>query len=178
MIPTRLICEQLWNREGLSDGLRKHLNAVAELAVRIGAELNEKDYSLNLAEIEAAALLHDIAKGKRHHALLGAEMLESLGYSELAPIVKAHMRLPDDSQPEISELSVVFLADKLFIGSRPVSPGERYAEKLSAFSGRPEIYRIITRQLEQTVNLKKSIETVLGVRDLILLKGGEMDETD
>ena len=95
MIPTRRMCERLWMDKGLTDGLKNHLTAVASLSVRMGTALNRKGFSLNIPLMEAASLLHDIEKGMPHHAEAGAQTLERLGFSELVPAVKAHMRLPD-----------------------------------------------------------------------------------
>ncbi|HEX3026479.1 MAG TPA: HD domain-containing protein [Clostridia bacterium] len=169
MVPTRQMCEQMWEDKGLTDGLKKHLAAVADLAVRIGTALNQKGFALNIPLIEAAALLHDIEKGIPHHAVTGAKTLETLGFTEIAPIVKFHMRLPDGFQPEITELTVVFLADKLFIGSQSVSLQKRYAEKLSAYQDDPPALQTIRKQLEISLNLEKRMKTVLGVDSLILL---------
>lgn len=170
MIPTRTMCENLWDEKGLPDHLKSHLAAVAGLSVKIGAALNEKGYSLSLPLIEAAALLHDLEKGTPSHAAKGAETLEALGFTEPAPIVKSHMRLPDGFQPEISELAVVFLADKLFIGSQAVSVEKRYAEKLLASRGQPALLLKIGRQLKIAHTLKRYMENILGIRDILTLQ--------
>lgn len=169
MIPTRQMCERLWEDEGLADGLKKHLTAVADLAVKIGTALNKKGHSLNIPLIEAAALLHDIEKGTPHHATAGAKKLETLGFSEIAPVVKAHMRLPDGYRPEITEREIVFLADKLFIGSQAVCLEERYAEKLIAFRDQPSALQTIQNQLEMSLNLEKQIKKTLEVDSLLFL---------
>lgn len=169
MIPTPQMCEQLWESEGLADGLKKHLTAVAELSVKIGSALNRNGFSLDLPLIEAAALLHDIEKGAPHHDAAGAKKLEALGFYEIAPVVEAHMRLPEGYRPEISERAVVFLADKLLIGSQPVSLARRYAEKLAAFRDQPEASRVIQNQLEMSQKLEEQIREALGADSLILL---------
>lgn len=169
MIPTRQMCERLWDDMGLTDGLKKHLTAVADLSVRIGSALNQKGYSLNLPLIEAAALLHDIEKGTPHHAMAGAKKLEAFGFPEIAPVVKAHMRLPDGYRPEITERAVVFLADKLFIGSQAVCLTQRYAEKLIVYRDQPFVLQAIRGQLEMSLNLERQIRKVLEVDSLLLL---------
>lgn len=169
MIPTDKTCKQLWEDMGLADDLKKHLSAVANLAVKIGTELNKKGYSLNLPLIEAAALLHDIEKGTPDHAIVGAKTLAALGFTELVPIVKLHMRLPTGFQPEISELTVVFLADKLILGSQPVNLEKRYSEKLIAYHNEPFLFEKISNQLKMALKLEKQIKTVLGLDSLLLL---------
>ena len=166
MIPTSKTCEQLWVDRKLSDELKNHLIAVANLSVRIGTGLNQKGFSLNIPLIEAAALLHDISKGEFHHERKGAETLEALGFSELAPIVKAHMRLPREFEGKISELTVVFLADKLIIGSKAAALEKRYAEKMLLYRGDPEALQVIREQLEISRNLEKQMKTILQVDSL------------
>lgn len=179
MIPTRRMCEQLWADRKLSENLKEHMTAVADLSVRIGTTLNQKGFSLNIPLIEAAALLHDIDKGMPHHERKGAETLEALGFPEIAPIVRAHMRLSHDVQPRIDELTVVFLTDKLFSGSKAVTLKKRYAEKMLLYQDNPEVLRIIREQLEIARNLEKQIETVLGASSLTNLPEiGESYETD
>ena len=166
MIPTSKTCEQLWVDRKLSDELKNHLIAVANLSVRIGTGLNQKGFSLNIPLIEAAALLHDISKGEFHHERKCAETLEALGFSEHAPIVKAHMRLPREFEGKISELTVVFLADKLIIGSKAAALEKRYAEKMLLYRGDPEALQVIREQLEISRNLEKQMKTILQVDSL------------
>lgn len=166
MIPTRQTCEQLWTDRKLSDELKNHLTAVANLSVRIGTALNQKGFSLNIPLIEAAALLHDISKGEPHHEKKGAESLEALGFGELAPIVKNHMRLPRESEGKISELTVVFLADKLIIGTKTVVLEKRYAERMLLYRGDPEALQVIREQLEISRNLEKRMKNILGTDSL------------
>lgn len=169
MIPTRQMCEQLWADRELSDELKNHLTAVADRSVRIGTALNRKGFSLNIPLIETAALLHDISKGEPHHERKGAEVLEAAGFGELAPIVKAHMRLPRESEGKISELTVVFLADKLIIGSKPVTLEKRYAEKILLYRGDPKALQVIREQLEISRSLEKQMKTILGTDSLTFL---------
>ncbi len=102
-----------------------------------------------------------------------------MGFAEVAPIVKAHMRLPHEFEGKISELTVVFLADKLFIGSKAVTLEKRYAEKMLLYRSNPEALQVIREQLEISRNLEKQMKTVLGVDSLTILpKIGENYETD
>lgn len=169
MIPTRPDCERLWGGMELAGGLREHQAAVAGLAVRVGAALNRRGFALNVPLIEAAALLHDVKKGTPRHAEAGAQILETLGFAEVAPIVLAHMRLPDGFCPEITELTVVFLADKLFIGARAVRVEERYAGKLDAYRGQPPLARMIRLQAGMAMELERRMEAALEVGSLSAL---------
>ena len=79
------------------------------------------------------------------------------------------MRLPDGRKPEITELTVVFLADKLLIGSEGVCLEKRYHEKMAAFGDQPSAVSVIRNQLKLSLNLERQIKTVLGVCSLLNL---------
>lgn len=161
MIPTRQICEQIWQDMLLPEGLKAHQSAVADMAVKIGTALNQRGYSLNLPLIEAAALLHDIEKGKPHHAAAGSKTLIRLGYAEIAPIVGTHMRLPEETLPELSEQTVVFLADKLTQSTKHVSVEERSATKLELFRGNPQALETVRKQQRVAQQLEELLKQVL-----------------
>lgn len=46
--------------------------------------------------IQASALLHDIAKGRKNHARVGGVWLDEMGFGRITSIVAGHM----DPQPE------------------------------------------------------------------------------
>ncbi|MBO5555780.1 MAG: HD domain-containing protein, partial [Oscillospiraceae bacterium] len=85
-----------------------------------------RDAGLSLDEqaIHQAALLHDLARGEKDHAALGALWLEELGYPALAPLVRSHHDW-EGGAPD--ETAVVFLADKAVQRDRRVSLEERFA---------------------------------------------------
>ena len=80
-----------------------HSRAVACVACALTARLNEHDLHLNARLVEAAGLLHDIARvgasgiARRDHARHGAELLGDLGYRRVAAVTAHHMDLPDET---------------------------------------------------------------------------------
>lgn len=158
MIPTRFECEKMWDELALPGNLRAHLSAVAGLSAEMGTALFQNGFSLDIPLLKAAALLHDIKKGTPHHDAAGADFLRERGFYETAPIVAAHMRLPDNFRPEINERTIVFLADKYFIGSRLVTLEERYKEKMLAFQDNPKLQKIIKNQLKMAQELEQEIK--------------------
>jgi molybdenum cofactor cytidylyltransferase len=180
MIPTKQICEQLWCKMRLPEDLKVHQAAVADMAVKIGLALNQRGYSFNLPLIEAAALLHDIGKGKPHHAAAGAKMLMKLGYAEISPLVAAHMRLPEKNIPELSEQTLVFLADKLVQGTEPASVEERYAAKLAFFSGNQQALETIREQQKIALQIEELLNQALRNTDMETqtCSEGERNEAD
>ena len=83
-----------------------HSRAVACVAGALAARLNEHGLHLNARLVEAAGLLHDIARAGasgtagRDHARSGAESLRDLGYRRVAAVTAHHMDLPDEARSQ------------------------------------------------------------------------------
>lgn len=165
-IPTRsetlALLEQYQNHK---PGRMEHSMAVAELALGMARILVEKGASLNLALIEAAALLHDIRKGEPDHDRAGGDLLRSLGYPEVAAVAEVHTRLggripaPDDP---IAEDEVVYLADKSYRGTRLVSIEERYGIWKKTWEGNPEKLASLDHGEQRALAVKERIEKAMG----------------
>ncbi len=125
LLPDADRCEQLLEEYGTLPHVREHCRAVAVKALEICRELKSCGTVLNEAAVQAAALLHDLARKGKDHAKAGAVWLNDRGYSALAAIVGDHMTLPEEEE-RISEKSVVFLADKYVKGAGTVSLYQRY----------------------------------------------------
>ena len=97
-----------------------HCRAVADEALRIAYAL---PFPLDLETLESAALLHDIARKEKDHALLGAAWLRQLGFDSAARLVEQHHDLQGN---EIDEAAVLFLADKCVQENRRVPLEERF----------------------------------------------------
>ncbi|MEM3622908.1 MAG: TIGR00295 family protein [Candidatus Bathyarchaeia archaeon] len=135
------------HKSGCSANVIRHCETVAELALEIAKACKEKGLDVNLELVEIGALLHDIGRSKTHsvhHAIIGAEIAESLGLPEqVISIIKRHvgggitareakkLGWPKDVYVPISmEEKIVSYADKLVEGSRRV-PIERTIQNLS-----------------------------------------------
>jgi len=102
--------------------------------------LNERGLHLNAPLIEAAALLHDIARTSSDHARAGAELLGDLGYRRVAAVTVHHMDLQDEAEVETvpGEAEILYLADKLVSGTCVVALRERLAARLGELQAQPE----------------------------------------
>lgn len=118
----------IWERYGTPESVIRHCRAVAEKALCITKELALSGYELNQRLILASALLHDVARTKPNHAVIGAEWLNREGYGKVAAIIAAHHYLDENENDPVSEKTVVFLADKFVSGEREVTLEERYEE--------------------------------------------------
>ena len=143
----------------------RHSKLVTDVALLIARELNSRGHHLDLALVEAGALLHDITKTicietRENHAETGAELLISLGYPGVANIVRQHICLdPGSSDPNgVTEAELINYADKrvkheevVGIEERFRDVFERYVEKVPSLRARFDEVLLETQILEQKI---------------------------
>jgi len=165
LIPTRQQCLDLIRRHEMLPHIVRHSKLVTRVALLIGRKLNHCGCHLDLALVEAGALLHDITKTtsletKENHAQTGAALLASLGYPAVANVVRQHITL-DTGTPDpetITEAELVNYADKrvkheevVGIEERFQDIKERYISKFPALETRFEEVRVETQLLEEKI---------------------------
>jgi len=139
-----------------------HGRAVAEIATRIGEALNDAGHSLNLRLIQAAALVHDMARGGPDHARRGGKLLRDLDMPLMADIVETHMDLTVIEGQPIGEAEVVFLADKLVQEDRWVGLADRFRRRLDVCPANSPAQDSARRRLEAARKTAERIEAVIG----------------
>jgi putative nucleotidyltransferase with HDIG domain len=155
--------------------IREHSFRVMQVADRLGQALAAAGFELHLPLISTGALLHDIGKTAclgttDNHAQLGADILASLGFPELAQVVMEHVRLNDeaaDSRP-LREAEVVNYADKRVLHAQVVTLAERFAD-LQVRYGRTPSARVRIAAMEiktQTLEGRLFAPLNLGPLDL------------
>ena len=149
----------------------RHSVLVTDVALLIARKLNSGGQHLDLALVEAGALLHDITKTiciktNENHAETGGELLASLGYPGVADIVRQHICLdPGPSDPNgVNEAELINYADKrvkheevVDIEERFRDVLERYVEKVPGLRARFEQVQLETQLLEQKIFSKIDI---------------------
>lgn len=128
----------------LPAGIVRHSEGVARVAVAAAQLVAAAGIPVDLAVVEAAALLHDIDKPRTRlsgepHGEIGARMLEQMGFGELAAAVSSHpvtCLLEEDRYPRGWEPVIVSLADK-HVEQAFLTIDER----LDAMAGRHPEYR-------------------------------------
>lgn len=156
-IPAKAECDALAERFGAPEKVMRHSRIVAELARVLAIHLKPAGVSLNLELIEAAGLLHDIARGKPDHAGAGAELLRSLGFHAVAEVVASHMDINVKDGPP-AEADLIYLADKYVAEDSIVSLSERFARSLDRYAERPEIAKEVKRRLENAEAIRNCVE--------------------
>ena len=141
-IPSREKCMELLKDYDVPENVIRHSLAVAALAIDIAKKfnLNHKGIEINMPLLEAAALLHDIARAMPgDHAIEGAKILNELGYNEVAETARTHglYHFPD-IKPETIEQKILFYADKRVMEDKVVSINERFKDYKSRYPGSDE----------------------------------------
>lgn len=150
-----------------------HGRGVAEAALALARALAGKNPDLDLELVEAAALLHDIAKGQPRHEAAGAALLDSLGFHAAARIVAAHRDIAPENAPRITERELVYFADKLVQGSTRVPVRARFQQKLDLFAHDPDATAAIRRRLDNALAMQQRIEAAAGAPLRQLVPGTE-----
>jgi uncharacterized protein len=134
MVPTREECLRLLDQYQVPEHVLRHSLIVCTVALTLCRELNRSGEALDRDMVQAAALLHDIAKmeslrtGQRH-AQIGAQWLSRLGFEEVGEIVRQHVVLDDGHPPDrITEAHLVHYADKRVRHTEIVSLAERFID--------------------------------------------------
>jgi molybdenum cofactor cytidylyltransferase len=159
-VPSRDECEAILGDVcGVDGSTVAHCRAVAAVAGTMADELNRAGCPLDKDVIIAAALLHDLAKGKPGHAGESARLVDEMGYPDVARAIASHMDIEFEQDGTIGEKEVVYLADKLVEGDRAVCLAERFARR---HGGGFEAGEGIKRRQRSSVLIKDAIERRIG----------------
>jgi uncharacterized protein len=162
MVPSREECLRLLAQYEVPENVLQHSLIVCTVALILCRELNRRGEGLDRAKVQAAALLHDIAKMEslktgESHSRIGAQWLAGLGFEEVGEIVRQHVVLDDNgSADRITETQLVHYADKRVKHTKVVSLAERF-DDLKERYGRTAQHRCWLEKLEQQ-NLRLEAE--------------------
>lgn len=162
---------ELIQRYEMLPNIFRHSQLVTDVALLIARELNSVGEQLDLALVEAGALLHDITKTMsiqttENHAKTGSEVLASLGYVAVANIVRQHICLDSASSDldAVTEAELVNYSDKrvkheevVDIEDRFQDVLERYVTKFPDLQDRFKQVQHETQLLEQKIFSKINI---------------------
>jgi putative nucleotidyltransferase with HDIG domain len=153
-------CEAMLEAAATLQPVRRHSRAVAALAADIARRLRLVGEPVDPDRAQAAAWLHDIAKGLPRHAEAGAAMVAAFGFPELADAVARHTDLGGDNR--LDEAAVVYLADKLVQGEARVSLEARFVPALTRFAGDPMAFAAASRRYAEAKAIEDAIEARIG----------------
>jgi molybdenum cofactor cytidylyltransferase len=162
-IPTAEECRELLGKVlCVGEEVIRHGEAVAQVATRLGTELNLAGDSLDISLLRAAGLLHDIAKGEPDHAAAGARILHQHGFAEAAGPVATHMDLTISDGDGISPCELIYLADKLVQGEQLLPLEERFRKKMERHADDPDILDKVSARMKTAQEIRSRIELRLG----------------
>jgi len=164
-VPDRRTCLELIAASDMLPHIRQHSLAVCRVAVTLARCLNEHEGRYNIAEIEAAALLHDITKTRslstgENHSLSGAATVAAWGYHGVADIIRQHVT-PDSRGGCISAAEIVSYADKRVLHDRVVTLQERFEYLKTRYGKSPGDMRRIDAARERTEMIEQRIAGML-----------------
>ena len=144
--------------------IKAHSLQVARVALCLGQNLIPYHPDLDLALIEAGALLHDIAKTeclktKGNHIQVGEDMVRAMGYESVARIVFQHVRLENEYYLNglMDEAVLVHYADKRVLHDQVVDLEERFEYLLQTYGRSNDIIARIEALYQDTLKLEKRI---------------------
>jgi hypothetical protein len=150
--PSATTCRRLLIAHGVPEHIRRHSAQVARVARQMGEALRGRGETIDIALVEAAALLHDIAKApciesRLDPAAEGGRVLRELGLESGAAVVERHVHLgPWDQRGPVTEAEVVNYADKRVLYEDVVSLEVRFRDLIARYGkGRIEFEERIRR---------------------------------
>nr|WP_287410643.1 NTP transferase domain-containing protein [Pseudodesulfovibrio sp.] len=163
--PNHEECCQLWEMYSVPLNIVRHCQAVSRVAEALCQQLNclRNGDCLDAALVRGAALTHDIGKGTKRHEIVGAERLHAHGFHVAADIALEHFDLLLPSEEPITEKEVVFLADKLVCGEKPVPLKVRYMNKIEQYRHEPGVEQAILGRLERATDIMARFDREMGV---------------
>lgn len=166
-LPSRERCLAIMDEQAMPANIRAHSVLVADLSMTLARDLAAAGLELELDLVESSALLHDIGKARsletgEDHSVLGAEMVEQLGYPRLAPIVRHHallrLRQLDD---DLDESMLVNYSDKRVMHDGLVGLRERLEDLAERYARTPEERQLLFVFLPRYEKLEERIFALL-----------------
>jgi putative nucleotidyltransferase with HDIG domain len=167
--PSRKTCLKLMDQHGMLGNIVNHSLEVTRIALFLCEELKKKGQRIDSDLVEAASLLHDLAKTeclstKEDHAQQGYELLKKMGYERIGQVVAQHIQIRKEGDPScISEEEVVNYADKRVRHDRIVSLETRFQDLKDRYGkGRTSLGQL--KELEEaTREIERKIFSILQI---------------
>lgn len=173
-IPDEDACHALWDKYAMFDNVRRHSALVARTAVFLAKKAQERGLPVNIPEVRASGLLHDLAKTYcilhgGGHARLGASwVIQETGCQAIAQGVFHHVFWPwplaGDEPEQICSLPLfIIYADKRARHDTFVTLEERFSDLLVRY-GDSESHRDCIRTAHaQGLAIEKALSRHLGI---------------
>ena len=148
--PDRREVEALWEKYAAPGPVRAHCEAVARRAMELADRV---EGPVDRGLLRAACLLHDLVRDWPDHARACAGELVREGWPEPGDVIAVHHDLPEGAG---TEAGLLYLADKLVRGDRPVSLEERFGAK-RALCSTPEALEAWERRFRRAREVMREL---------------------
>ncbi|NLT47153.1 MAG: HD domain-containing protein [Clostridiales bacterium] len=163
LIPSEETCMELLKTYGTPPHVVRHCIAVKETAMRMAKALNENGENLDLSLVQAAALLHDIARTEENHGVKGAIIAEKHGYHQVAKMIKCHMFYATNPyKNNINEQDLLCLADRMVKENKYVGLDNRMQYVLDKLIAAGIDTERVRHRMEENRLIKERIEKTIG----------------
>ncbi|MEL7660303.1 DVU_1551 family NTP transferase [Acetobacterium wieringae] len=160
--PNLCECYAMWEKYQLPENIRRHCQKVKQTATDLVDQLIDKGETLNRPVLQAAALLHDLAKSEKNHAVKGGEILRDLGYPKVGAIIAVHMDILVDPDTAVTESEILYLADKLVKNDRLIDLATRKEMVFQAYRDNPQALKKISRRYRNAEIILQKIQRMIG----------------
>ena len=155
-------CIDLLSYFNVPKNIVNHGKKVKEICEDLSNLINIKRNIININLINSASILHDMKRQEKNHSEVGANLLESLGYNQIANVVRSHMKLEKEMEDVINENTILYYCDKLVEEDEFVGLHKRFEEKLNKHEINKEIKKNIIDKYETTLKIKSNIISIIG----------------
>ena len=167
-VPTDEECRRLWDAYEMLPNIRAHSGLVACLATALAEGALDAGLPVNVSEVRAAALLHDLAKtytirhGGNHCQLGGAWVQELTGNPALAQGVLCHVSWPHSVDLRAHFLPLVLIySDKRVKHNQIVTLEARFDDLLVRYGKTDFIRARIFESFEQAEAIENALAETL-----------------
>ena len=130
IFPNQAEIESLYKKYETPEHVMAHCAAVASLADELAQSLIEHGVALNREFLRSAALLHDVYRTQRNHALAGGQAVVDEGFLFTGQAIAKHHNVKQQTEV-LDEAALLFFADKLVQGTKRVDIEERFEASLA-----------------------------------------------
>ena len=163
--PNKEECYEILREYGTPEHVIRHSEAVAKVSIAIGKELISKGLKININLIESASYLHDIARTKSKHDMVGAKYLYEIGLIDISEVIKDHTfhRISDDIST-LNETDILCIADRMVIEDKFAGPRNRmkYIIDKAVLKFGEEKREELELNLESFVKFTEGLENYIG----------------
>ncbi len=167
--PSEEQCRAWWNDYAMMEHIKRHSEQVARVAGYIAARAHKAGHPVDVPQVRASALLHDLAKtytiehGGNHSQIGAAWVMDLTGNPAIAMGVMHHVFWPFDLDVAGHLLPFcVIYGDKRVSHDQIVDMETRFQDLLNRYGATEAIREGITRTHVQALEIERVLGEIIG----------------